>query len=994
MKLFQNTSRILKFILIFIIFINSGSSAFAQNPGSTTAQDENPTTPVVAQVYFNSTNDLNQLSSYLDIWEVNHEAGYLIAMLAPERYASLQRAGYRIVIDQVKTDQLSMPFVPLPGQGPDSIPGFPCYRSVTETYTSMINLAANNPNLVELLDIGDSWDKVTVGGPAGYDIYALRLTNQNLIINKPTFFLMAEIHAREYVTAETAMRFAEFLVANYGVDPDITWLLDYFQIYIVIMTNPDGRIFAESGVSWRKNTDNNDGCITYPDYGTDLNRNHSFHWGGAGTWPCGETYQGPSAASEPETQAIQNFVLGLFPDQRGPGDNDPAPLTTTGTFITLHSYSQLVLWPWGWTNGHAPNHTQLQTLGRHLAFFNNYHPQQAVELYATTGTSDDWSYGELGIAAYTFEMGTSFFQGCTTFENTIYPNNRNALLYAFKTARQPYLNPAGPDSLNVTVNPISVPAGTPVLLTATANDTRYYDNDGTEPTQNIAEARYSIDNPSWITSTQTFPMTASDGNFNSNIEGIQAIVDTGGLSPERHTIFVESKDVNGNWGVSSAVFLDITTPEYGVILTPPSMITQADPGQTITYTLQVNNIGQFSDYYTIGISATWPTNAPSSIGPIDSGDDGSINIQVTIPITATHGESDLATVTVESQNSPDSIDSAILTTTANFYDYSLEPATDQKQGYPGEQIEYILTLTNQGNISDTYDILSTSQWTVEVTDTVGPVAVGASADIHVFVDIPPTAEPDDSDIATIRTTSRGYDSKTVTSVLTTIAQQSGLYVNPGSNEGFGDPGTQVVYTLQLSNHNYVQDTFSISVDTVWDMDYPLTVGPIPPDGSANIEITVEVPPGAYGGDNDTAIITFTSTNSDLPTTYATLKSTANNVYTFRAIPEVDTLTGYGRGTTVEYSVQITNTGNITDSYSIHVLSTDWPVNIPSQVGPLNRDETATFVVLVYVPLDALIGETNDARLVLNSQGSPTSFQIHLYTQTFWYSNFLPLTQKQ
>ena len=124
----------------------------------------------------------------------------------------------------------------------------------------MQTLALNHPNLATWIDIGDSWDKLTAGGPAGYDIYALDLTNKITPGPKSTFFLMAEIHAREYVTAETAARFAEYLVSNYGIDPDITWLLDYYHVYIVPMTNPDGRKLAESGDWWRKNTDSDDGC--------------------------------------------------------------------------------------------------------------------------------------------------------------------------------------------------------------------------------------------------------------------------------------------------------------------------------------------------------------------------------------------------------------------------------------------------------------------------------------------------------------------------------------------------------------------------------------------------------------------------------------------------------------------------------------------------------------------------------------------------------------
>ena len=483
-----------------------------------------------------------------------------VAMLSAELYTALKEAGYQIVIDQAKTNLLNQPLSPLPGQETDSIPGYPCYRTVEEDYSSMQDIATNYPNLAELIDIGDSWDKITDGGPVGYDIYALRLTNENfgIIDNKPTFFLMAEIHAREYVTAETAMRFAEHLVTYYGSDPDITWLLDYFRVYIVTMANPDGRKYAEQGYYWRKNT--HIGCIDPFSRGVDLNRNHSFHWGDAGNDPCEDTFQGSLPASEPETQAIQNFVLTLFPDQRGPDDNDPAADDTTGVLISLHSYSQLVLWPWGWTDSQAPNHTQLQTLGRHLAFFNTYTPQQAVNLYPTTGTSDDWSYGELGIASYTFEMGTTFFQSCTSFDNTIYPDNLNSLLYALKTSRRPYMNPAGPDSLNVAVTPNSVPRGTPVQLTANANDMRFNNSNGSEPIQNINEAHISIDIPSWISGTVTYPMTASDGTFNNPIENMQVTIDTSSLNEGRHTIFVESMDAIGNWGVSSAVFLNITQP--------------------------------------------------------------------------------------------------------------------------------------------------------------------------------------------------------------------------------------------------------------------------------------------------------------------------------------------------------------------------------------------------------------------------------------------------
>ncbi len=381
---------------------------------------------------------------------------------------------------------------------------------------------------------------------------------------------MAEIHAREYVTAEAAMRYAEYLISNYNIDPDITWLLDYFRVYIVTMTNPDGRKLAEAGNLWRKNVDNDDGCSDPGSWGVDLNRNSSFKWGccgGSDSYPCGETYRGPGRASEPEIAAIQSFAASILGDWNGSNGDDEIPpasaANTPGVFITLHSAAGLVLWPWGWTSTDSPNATQLQTLGRRLAFYNGYTPQQSNDLYTTDGTTDDWSYGKLGIASFTFEMGTDFFQDCSSFNGTIYPENRDSLLYAFKTARQPYMNPDGPDSINVTAVPGAAEPGELVQLTAIADGTRF--GGSGEPIHTITEARYSIDNPSWITDTVTYPMTSFDGTFNENVEDIVGTIDTSGLSSGRHTIFVESKNAN-NWGVVSSTFLYIVDPGVSPVI--------------------------------------------------------------------------------------------------------------------------------------------------------------------------------------------------------------------------------------------------------------------------------------------------------------------------------------------------------------------------------------------------------------------------------------------
>jgi carboxypeptidase T len=521
----------------------------------------------VARVFFVDLADLNRLAGELDVWEVVHEEGYLVALLRPDQLATLLRTGYRVEIDEGQTALLDRPLQLLPGQVA-GIPGYPCYRTVEETAADMAQLAVDHPDLVARVDIGASWEKVS-GTRPGYDLYALVLTNSAVPGPKPKFLLVAAIHARELTTAELAARFAEYLVANYGTDPDVTWLLDYFEVHVLPMTNPDGRKQAEAGEYWRKNTDDDDGCKMFPLYGTDLNRNSSFHWGGASTNPCYETYQGPSAASEPETQAIQNYVAGVFPDQRGPGDDDPAPDDAMGVFVTLHSFGDLVLFPYGFRPTPCPNHAQLETLGRKFGYFNGYEVCQAGEpgcLYPTTGTTDDWAYGELGLAAYTFELGTYFFQGCPTFENAILPENLPALLYAFKAARRPYQSPAGPETLGVTVTPTVAVAGGLVTLTAMADDTRTDSNGwGNEPVQDVAAARYTVDAPSWITGAVSYPMSSADGAFDAATETVQATVDTTGWTPGRHILFIEGQDAQGNWGVPSAVFLWVSgVPDSGI----------------------------------------------------------------------------------------------------------------------------------------------------------------------------------------------------------------------------------------------------------------------------------------------------------------------------------------------------------------------------------------------------------------------------------------------
>lgn len=520
------------------------------------------------------------------VLESNYDQRYLVVDLSPAELKKLEALGLRVEVDTALTTRRDAMLSALRRAGmpsilgrsaagaaesadAESIPNYACYETVEETFAAAEGFTRTYPQLAAWIDAGDSWQKAN--GSGGYDMMVLKLTNKATggvgSQPKPALFITSAIHAREYTTAPLALAFARQLLEGYGRDADATWILDHHEIHLMLQTNPDGRKIAERGISKRKNHDTRFCTNMGQTYtGVDLNRNFAFGWNstngkGSSGQACQETYRGPSAGSEPEVDAVQSYARSLWADRRGPLKTDAAPADTSGIHIDLHSYSQLVLWPWGDVKTPAPNGTAMQTLGRKFAYFNGYSPQQSIGLYPTDGTSDGATYGELGVAAYTFELGTSFFQSCSSYESNIRPQNLAALMYAAKVVRTPYLTPAGPDALTLTLGKnaatTGVTAGTRVKLTATADDARFSTKGGAEPTQTIAAAEAYIDTPPWAPGALALPMKASDGAFDSASEKVVTTLRTNGLAAGQHLVYVRARDAAGNWGPVSASFLKI-----------------------------------------------------------------------------------------------------------------------------------------------------------------------------------------------------------------------------------------------------------------------------------------------------------------------------------------------------------------------------------------------------------------------------------------------------
>lgn len=348
----------------------------------------------------------------------NHRDGHVELLLWPGDRQRLHAAGftdYEIVSADVVGEAAAAlapggPVVSLPG------PDRGTYRTLDEYNAEMKQLAEKNPGLVKLLKL--PFETLEGRWVFGLEI-AADVNDQS--DGRPYFHVDGVHHAREWPAGEYPMILAHHLVEKFGKDERVTRLLRNVRVEIVPIVNPDGfdhsrdSLVDAQGVGsyplsllgmeayWRKNRRSFTGATVpveqrNPDaYGVDPNRNYGFFWGdnegGSSGDRTSQTYRGEEPFSEAESQNIRDLVLSR---------------QITG-LITNHTSGRLVLRPWGHTSADAPDEGRLRRLGDAMAeAMGGYTSQKGIGLYATTGTTDDWSYSATGGLGYTFEHETSF----------------------------------------------------------------------------------------------------------------------------------------------------------------------------------------------------------------------------------------------------------------------------------------------------------------------------------------------------------------------------------------------------------------------------------------------------------------------------------------------------------------------------------------------------------------------------------------------------------
>jgi len=302
------------------------------------------------------------------------------------------------------------------------------FHNYSETLDALTALQAANRDISKLFTIGKSLE--------GRDLLALNINTSPQSLRsgqsgKPGVVFMGAHHAREHLSTEIPIMLAEYLLKN-RANSQIANLLATRDIWIIPIVNPDGKEYDVSDNRyrmWRKNRRKNaDGTM-----GVDLNRNYGFKWGTGGSSQNGssETYMGKAPFSEPETQVIKAFV-------------EAKPNFTA--LLSFHTYSELVLYPWGNTHesiGNARDLAVFEKMAKTMAGWNRYTPQQSSDLYIASGDTTDWAYGDQGIFAFTFELspkgqfGGGFYPGARVIDK-VFADNLRPCLYMIDVADDPY----------------------------------------------------------------------------------------------------------------------------------------------------------------------------------------------------------------------------------------------------------------------------------------------------------------------------------------------------------------------------------------------------------------------------------------------------------------------------------------------------------------------------------------------------------------------------
>ncbi|KAJ6634660.1 Carboxypeptidase B [Pseudolycoriella hygida] len=327
----------------------------------------------------NHLRSLSLSTELYDFWSIPKKLGEKSNVLVPpklqetfERFLRKLNITYAVAIDDVETRVQRERFLQSVVRTFSQSIKFNRYYRYDEITHYFDNLARKYPKLVTVKTVGKSFEN--------RDIKAITISKHS-IEPKNTILVDAGIHAREWIAPATALYIVHELVENYAKNKNLLKNLNWVILPVV---NPDGYEYSHTKERfWRKTRKPYGNCI-----GTDPNRNFDFHWNeiGASSNPCSETFRGENAFSETEAIALRDLMRSISRDCK--------------FYLSLHSYGQYMLYPWGYTESLPETWKEIDDVAQsgasaiRKASGSQYTVGSSTNvLYAAAGGSDDYALG-------------------------------------------------------------------------------------------------------------------------------------------------------------------------------------------------------------------------------------------------------------------------------------------------------------------------------------------------------------------------------------------------------------------------------------------------------------------------------------------------------------------------------------------------------------------------------------------------------------------------
>ena len=316
--------------------------------------------------------------------------------------------------------------------------------------------------------------------------------------------------------------------------------------------------------------------------------------------------------------------------------------------------------------------------------------------------------------------------------------------------------------------------------------------------------------------------------------------------------------------------------------------------------------------------------------------------------------------------------------------YGVSLSSDQnKSAAPGQSVIYTVTATNTGTMTDSVDLDASGQtWATTLSASQLNLAPSASKDFTVTVSIPPGAADQDSDMVTITATSQGDSSKTDSASLTTTSVAAPIYgVALSADDSLSGPiGGQVFYTLTVTNTGTVADSFDLAASgQAWTTNLSTSQVNLAPAASSDITVTVSIPPGATDQESDMVTITATSQGDSSKTASASLTTTSVAAPNYGVALSADDSLSAAAGGQVFYTLTVTNTGNVTDSFDLAASGQTWTTTLSSSLINLGPSASVDVTVTVDIPPGTADQDSDMVTITATSQGDNSKTDSAVFT---------------